>query len=261
VHSVSRLWFWPHLLCLYWIWGSSYLANQSALDGYPPCILAALRCLAAALLFGGYCLTRGGFRLDRQQIVGSLMVGGLLLGFGNAGLLLAQQSVSPGLASILFASVGAWVALFSWLFGKPLSRNEWYGIGLGSLITLTVCASSCGGASFSGICALLISSLAWGLGTVLAHHLRLPHGPDALCVQYLGGVVWLIGLAHQRLEHVSASPPASATLALIYLVVGCSVIGYAVHQYLVRNASPAWASSYVYITPAVALLLQGVLGS
>ncbi|MBS2037656.1 EamA family transporter [bacterium] len=257
---MSRLWFWPHLICLYWIWGSSYLANQSALDGYPPCILAALRCLAAALVFGLYSGLRGRFRLTRSEAVGSLMVGGLLLGFGNAGLLLAQQSVSPGLASILFASVGGWVALFSWLLGQPLSRSEWYAIGLGSLITLTVSASSCGGASFGGVCALLLSSIAWGLGTVLAHRLRLPHGPDALCVQYLGGVAWLILLAHKRLEHLTTTPPVSATLALVYLVVGCSVIGYAVHQYLVRNASPAWASSYVYVTPAVAVFLQGILG-
>lgn len=258
---MSRFWFWPHLICLYWIWGSSYLANQSALSGYPPCILAALRCLAAALLFGLYGLSRAGFRLDSRQIFGSLMVGGLLLGFGNAGLLLAQQSVSPGLASILFASVGGWVALFSWLFGQPLKRSEWYGIGIGSLITLSVCVGTGGGASFGGVCALLMSSLAWGLGTVLAYQLRLPHGPDALCVQYLGGVIWLIGLAYQRTEHVAAIPSLRSTLALAYLVLGCSVLGYAVHAYLVRHASPAWASSYVYVTPAVAVLLQGVLGA
>jgi len=258
---LTRFWFWPHLFCLYWIWGSSYLANQSALDGYPPCTLAALRCLAAALLFGSYSLFRGGFRLDSRQLLGSLMVGGLLLGFGNAGLLLAQQSVSPGLASILFASVGGWVALFSWLFGQPLKRSEWWGIGLGSLITLTVCAGSGGGASFGGVCALLMASVAWGLGTVLAYHLKLPHGPDALCVQYVGGTIWLVGLAQQRLEHVAVMPSLSSTLALVYLVLGCSVLGYAVHAYLVRHASPAWASSYVYVTPAVAVLLQGLLGS
>ena len=62
-------------------------------------------------------------------------------------------------------------------------------------------------------------------------------------------------------EHVAAIPSLRSTLALAYLVLGCSVLGYAVHAYLVRHASPAWASSYVYVTPAVAVLLQGVLGA
>lgn len=246
---------WPHLLCLYWIWGSSYLANESALSGFPPCTLAALRCLAAGALFGLYCLGRGGIQLSRRETLGSLAVGGLLLGVGNAALLYGQQTVSPATASLLFATVGGWVALFSWLSGSPLSRLERVGLALGAA---GLALGLLGSGTATGMAALLVASLVWAGGTVLAHRMSLPHTPDGLCVQYAGGTLTLLALAHPHLQACPGMPTVGAALAFVYLVAVCSVSGYAVHAYVVRNGDPAQASSYVYVTPAVALALQTI---
>ena len=74
-------------------------------------------------------LDRGFFR--RMVVV----VGTLLLAFGNGGVAISEQSVSSGLAALMVAVVPLWMALFSGLWGRWPSTKDWFALALGFLVT------------------------------------------------------------------------------------------------------------------------------
>jgi drug/metabolite transporter (DMT)-like permease len=57
-----------------------------------------------------------------------------------------------------------------------------------------------------------------------------------------------------------ALPGARAALALAYLVVLGTVVGYSALGWLLRNTRPALAMSYAYVNPILALALGSALG-
>ena len=55
-------------------------------------------------------------------------------------------------------------------------------------------------------------------------------------------------------------PSLHATLALAYLIVAGSILGFTAYIYLLHNVRPALATSYAYVNPPVAVLVGVVLG-
>jgi len=68
------------------------------------------------------------------------------------------------------------------------------------------------------------------------------------------GVVLLTasGLTGERL---TAMPTVSGLLAVSYLAIFGSIIAINAYMFLIRNTSPAVATSYAYVNPVVAVLL------
>jgi drug/metabolite transporter (DMT)-like permease len=59
-------------------------------------------------------------------------------------------------------------------------------------------------------------------------------------------------------ERLPAHPSLHATLAAAYLVVFGSLIAFSAYLYVLKHARPAFATSYAYVNPPVAVLF-GVL--
>ncbi|MDE1961854.1 MAG: EamA family transporter, partial [Xanthomonadaceae bacterium] len=74
-----------------------------------------------------------------------------------------------------------------------------------------------------------------------------------------GGIpLGLMALAGgERMPHL---PSLQATLALAYLVVAGSILGFTAYVYLLHNVRPALATSYAYVNPPVAVLVGVALG-
>jgi len=97
------------------VWGTTYLAIRVALETIPPFLMASFRWLAA-----GSCLTIAlvarGERMPGPGAWPSLAVlGVLLMGVGNGGVVWAEQTVPSGLTAVL--EVGSPDALVGWLIG------------------------------------------------------------------------------------------------------------------------------------------------
>jgi len=78
--------------------------------------------------------------------------------------------------------------------------------------------------------------------------------------QMLCGGISLALIAALRGEHLAALPTARATLALAYLLVAGSILGFSAYIYLLHHTRPALASSYAYVNPPVAVLIGVALG-
>src|SRR3954449_9005615 len=97
---------------VYFFWGSTYTAIRIGAAEMPALLLAGTRFLIAGAILLAWCRWRG-LRLiwpGRTMLLFAL-IGLLLLGGGNVGLVYAEQTVPSGLASLVLAVIPLYVAL------------------------------------------------------------------------------------------------------------------------------------------------------
>src|SRR5206468_3967482 len=116
------------LVCL--IWGTTYLAIRIALETFPPFLMAASRWIVAGGLIVGVLAARGE-ALPSRTSWGSLAILGLLmLGFGNGGVVWAEQTVPSGLTAVLVAVSPFWMTGIEAMMpdGEALTRRRVVGL-------------------------------------------------------------------------------------------------------------------------------------
>ncbi len=248
------------LAAVYVVWGSTYLAIRIALEGIPPFLMAGVRFLVAGGALFVFLWLRGAPAPSARQWRSAALVGGLLLLGGNGGVVVAEQWVASGLAALAVATVALWSALFAGLWGQWPRRLEWVGLAVGfggvALLSLE------GGlrASPAGAAALLAGTMSWALGSMWSRRLDLPSGMMASAAEMLAGGAMLVAVGLAFGERVPSAIAPRPLLALAYLVVFGSWIGFSAYLYLLRRVRPAAATSYAYVNPVIAMLLGVALG-
>ncbi len=246
------------LFALYIIWGSTYLGMRFALTSFPPFLMAGIRFVVAGILLYTFLRLRGVATPTRPQIIGSAIIGILLLGGGNGGVSFAEQWVSSGLAAVGIAAVPLWAALFIGLMGRWPKRIEWVGLSLGFIGVLFLNFENGVWANPIGAIALLLAPICWALGSALSSRVSLPPGLMASATQMIIAGIFLLVLGSVLGERIHGIPTASALGSMAFLILFGSLIAFSAYGYLLRNVRPALATSYAYVNPAVAVAL-GVL--
>lgn len=246
------------LVALYLVWGSTYLAIRVGLHSYPPFAMAALRFAIAGALLYAFLRLRGAPAPTALQWRNAAVAGTLLLGFGNGLVCFGEQSVSSGIAAVAVASVPLFAALFGGLYGEWPHRRETVGLVIGFLGVVLLNFGSGMQGSPLGAIALEAAAMSWAFGSVWSRRQDMPAGPMNVAAQMLCGSAALALMAALAGERLPARPALDATLALAYLVVAGSFIGFSAYLYLLRTVRPALATSYAYVNPPVAVLF-GVL--
>jgi len=241
------------LLSLYTLWGGTYLGMRVALEGFPPLFVAGFRQLTAGIILYVFLRLRGAARPTRAQWLGAAVVGGLLLLIGNGGVVFAEQWVSSGLAALALGAIPLWAALFSGLFGRWPRPIEWCGLAIGFAGLVLLNLENGLHANPLGAIVLLIAPISWGLGSILSQRLPSPKGLMASAAQMLVGGVMLFIVGSAIGERMTAFPGPRALGAMVYLIVGGSLIGFTAYGYLLRHTRPAMATSYAYVNPLVAV--------
>lgn len=252
---------------VYIIWGSTYLAIKFAIETLPPFLMAGVRFLIAGTVMIGWARWRGAEWPTRAQARGAAVVGLLLLAGANGGLTWAEQFVPTGIASLVIATVPMWVTLLTWVQpgGRRPRGTVLVGVGLGLLGLLLLVGPGQLNVTISGVgvAALLTSALLWSTGTVYGHGAEMPRAPlMASGVQMFSGALALlvVGMAAGEAGQVSlAGLSLRSGLALGYLVVFGSLIGFTSYSWLIRNAAPAQTATYAYVNPIVAVFLGWAL--
>ena len=246
------------LFALYVIWGSTYLGMRIALNSFPPFLMAGIRFIIAGLLLYTFLRVRGTPAPTRAQLLGSTLIGILLLAGGNGGVSFAEQWVSSGLAAVGIAAVPLWAALFIGLMGRWPKRIEWVGLALGFVGVILLNLENGVWANPIGAIALLLAPICWALGSALSSRVALPPGLMASATQMLLGGTFLLALGLLSGERIHSLPTMGALWAMLFLIFFGSLIAFSAYGYLLRTVRPALATSYAYVNPAVALGL-GVL--
>ncbi|MCU5773254.1 drug/metabolite exporter YedA [Erwiniaceae bacterium BAC15a-03b] len=250
------------LFTLYIIWGSTYYVIRLGVESWPPMMMAGLRFLTAGIILFAVLRLRGHQLPSRRAVLNAAVVGVLLLSVGNGLVTIAEhQNVPSGLAAVMVATVPLFALCFSQLFGIATRWIEWLGIAVGlSGIILLNSGGHLSGNPW-GALMILLAAVSWAFGSVWGSRVELPKGPMAAAVEMLAAGVVLLTASTLSGEKLQATPDLQGFLALGFLIVFGSIIAINAYMYLIRNVTPAVATSYAYVNPVVAVLLGTSFGN
>src|SRR2546428_5478565 len=250
---------------VYIVWGSTYLAIRMGIESFPPLILAGLRHTLVGIFLYPVLRVKTGIRPSGGNWRAAFIAGVLLLFVGNGGVSWAEQTVPSGITALLVATVSLWLVIVDWLRPggvKPVLRVV-MGLLMGFAgLALLVGPAHLGGSERvdpRGAAVLVVASLAWACGSLYSKHGGMPSSPMlAVAMQSLtGGVILLIAglLAGEfRGLHLGAISMRS-WLALGYLIVFGSGIGFSAYIYILHKSTAARVATYAFVNPVVALFL------
>jgi drug/metabolite transporter (DMT)-like permease len=256
---------WVGLATLYLVWGSTFIALAIAVRDLPPFLSMALRHLSAGAILLALSLPRGDRAHDpigRRQVAAATVFGGLLFVTGHGVLAWAQKTVPAGVAALLVGSIPIWMALFDRVgFGRRLTMTGYAGIGLG-FVGLAVLFDPFGKASVDrwAALAIVLSAMCWAVGSLYSRGAPLPRRPLAAAglASLCGGILLtIVSVATGELGR--ADWTIDAVLAVAYLVVAGSLVGFTTYVWLLRAAPVSLVSTYAYVNPIVAVVLAWAL--
>jgi len=247
------------LLSLYLIWGSTYYAMRVALETLPPYSMAAIRFTIAGSLLFVVLRLRGAPLARPREWFAAGAVGVLLLVMGNGFVVLAERSIDSGTAATVVTTMPLWMAGLGWLWGERPKPLELVGLGFGFAGILVL---NGGGFSLRGVdgLALVLSPIAWSVGSLWSRRLPMPAGLMSTACQMILAGLMMFPIALARGERLSGPVSGASIAALGYLIVFGSLIAFSAYGFVLRVTRPLIATSYAYVNPLVALAIGAALG-
>ncbi len=251
---------------IYLMWGATFLAIRYAVMDVPPLMTMVLRCAGgAAVLFAWLAWRRTLVPASRRQWLAAGVAGAFLF-LGCHGLLAwAEQRVSSGEAALFMTAIPLWlIALESVLSRRPPSRRIVISLlfGIGGVAVLTWGEGWSGGATDRVV--LIVSALFWAVGTVIVRRAGTPPpAAQSTAMQLAAGSLVLLAASVAVGEPAGWSPAEISmrgSLALVFLILGGTVLGFGAYTWLLRVTSPAAVSTYAFVNPVIALGLAWLVG-
>jgi drug/metabolite transporter (DMT)-like permease len=259
---------WKTLLAfgiIYFVWGSTFLAIRIGVEEVPPFLLASIRFLIAGLALYLWMLLKG-VRNPTAKQWGSATLLATLIFVGDYGLLFwAEQRVPSGITAVMMATIPAFMALAEIIILRTqrltLQLAIALGIGFCGVAVLVLRSLNLGGAPIdqAGAIVLIVGAINWSIASALSRKLPLPEAKTMSSgAQMLAGGVLLAVVAATRGEFAGFHPAAvsgRAWLALLYLIIAGSIVGFTAYVWLLHHYSPTKVGTYAYVNPVVAVLL------
>jgi drug/metabolite transporter (DMT)-like permease len=264
---------WKVLLALsiiYFVWGSTFLAIRVGVREVPPFLLAGMRFLVAGLVLFGWMRARGTPSPTRREWGGATLLA-LLIFVCDYGLLFwAERRVPSGVAAVMLATIPVFMSLSEIIILKTqrltIRLAAALVVGIGGVAVLVSHSVSFGDAPIDpvGACALIAAAISWSAASALTRKVPLP-AEKAMSsgVQMLSGGILLVlaaGLLGEFRRFQMQAVSAKAWLALAYLIVAGSIVGFTAYVWLIHHESPTKVGTYAYVNPVVAVLVGYFFG-
>ena len=235
------------------VWGVNFVVIHVGLTTTPPLLLAALR---FALVAGSLA-----WFVPRPALAWPRLVAlGLALYVGQFGLLFTAMDVglSAGLAAVVMQSQAVFTVVAAVaLLGERPGRVQVLGVAVATAGLLLIGLDR-GGSSVLGFVLCLLAGASWAVGNLLARTAGVTQG---LGLVVWGSVVaapvlavlalWQVGPA--RLPSALAGIDAAGLLALAYLTVLATVVGFGTWSALMGRYPAAVVAPFTMLVPPVGL--------
>ena len=273
MHASAKPPGWKVLLAfaiIYFVWGSTFLAIRIGVHEVPPFLLAGMRFFIAGIVLFAWMRARGAPSPSFRQWNSITLIALVTFVFDYGLLFWAEKRVPSGIAAVMMATIPVFMALSEILILRTQRLTMRLAlallIGIGGVTVLVSHSLSFGDTAIdtAGACALIFAAINWSIAAVLIRKLPLPaekimsSGSQML----VGGV--LLTLAAALLGEFRgfqfSQVSRTAWLALAYLVVAGSILGFTAYIWLIHHESPTKVGTYAYVNPVVAVLIGYFFG-
>ena len=263
---------WKVLLAfaiIYFVWGSTFLAIRVGVREVPPFLLAAMRFLIAGAILYSWMRMKGIPPLSLRQWGGATLLAILIFVFDYGLLFWAEKRVPSGIAAVMMAMIPVFMTLSEILILNTQQLTVGLGasllMGIAGVAVLVGRSSALGDAiDPAGALALLIAAISWSVASALTRKLPLPSSKamSSGAQMLAGGILLTVaaGLLGEFHGFSLQSVSLKAWLALAYLIVGGSIMGFTAYVWLIHEQSPTKVATYAYVNPVVAVVIGHFFG-
>jgi len=245
---------------IYILWGTTFLAIRIAVQEVPPLFAAGTRFFVAGVALYGFMRIKGQPRPGVVQWRNLALIGLLMFVAEYGPLFWAEKYVPSGVASVLEATL----PLITIVIEMVVLRQQPFR----SRLLIAALLGFCGVGvlllpnkeQHFGILpcvAILAGAISWSLGSVLNRSLELPESKPltAGAAMMLGGGTLLVLSAAFGEMHPFPHVSIRAGMALIYLIVCGSLLGFTAFVWLLARMPATRVASHAYVNPVVAVAL------
>ncbi len=263
--SSTEKWAWAAFIAVCFLWGTTYMGIKVALETVPPFLLGGMRFTLAGTVLAVALRALGHSWPDWRRTPTFLVIGITMLGFGNGGVVWAEQFMASGLVAVLVASTPFWmVGIEALAGGERLTRRTLTGliVGFSGILLLVwpdlrlALSATSGWTWVGGLVSTQLACIGWAIGSTVAKtRLRDTDPLVAAAFQMLAGglVMLLAGAVLGEFGRLAWSPRSA--VAIVYLFFAGSLIGFVAYTYALRHLPMSVVSLYPYVNPVVAVLL------
>ncbi len=258
---------------IYIVWGTTFLGVQVSLKSFPPFMLSALRLLLAGGALAGYCMVIGERLPPRKELLKHAVLGVIIFVGGIVAVVWAQQFIPSSFASAIITTP-FWFVLLDSRQWKYYFNNKFILLGLimgfaGVVLLMAFKPGRAGSDSelmqTLSVLMIVMGSFFWASGS-----LYLRYNPSPVSV-YTSTAIQMLsaGCVALLISAVTGEPGSfdiaavrlDSLMALVYLGLVSSMMGFLCFMWLIKVQPPAVVSTYAYVNPLVATLLGWALAN
>lgn len=258
---------------IYIVWGTTFLGVQVSLKSFPPFMLSALRLLLAGGALAGYCVVIGEKLPPRQELLKHAVLGVIIFVGGIVAVVWAQQFIPSSFASSIITTP-FWFVLLDRRQWKYYFNNKFilFGLIMGFAGVVLLMAFKPGRAGSDSelmqtlsVLLIVMGSFFWASGSLYLRYNPSPvsvYTSTAIQMLSAGGVALVIStLTGEAGSFDMAAVRLDSLMALVYLGLVSSMLGFLCFMWLIKVQPPAVVSTYAYVNPLVATLLGWALAN
>ncbi|HEV7382453.1 MAG TPA: EamA family transporter [Dyadobacter sp.] len=254
---------------VYIVWGSTYFFIHKALEGFPPFFIGAFRFITAGLLMMVWAVIQGDKVFAFKNIKPAIITGLLLLFVGNGVVIWVEQFLPSAMVAIMISSSPLWFVLLDKPKWKENLSNRSTIVGLligfaGVILlfserVLSTFTSLNSGRDLFAMLLVIIGSMTWAGGSLYSKYNATQNTAvvNSTWQMLAAGIAFVPGsILSGELNRLDfAAVPTASWLAVLYLIVFGSIIGFSAYVWLLKVQPATKVSTYAYVNPVVAVLL------
>jgi len=252
------------LFCVAFFWGTTFLGIRIGIETIPPFLLAGIRNLISGFIIFFYLLFQRKLEpINPRQFLRAFILSIMMIVLANGLTTYSEKYITSGLASLISTLSPFFVLILNLILGnEKLSIKTTLGILLGMFGIFLIYQNSLSDLLNpeyrQGVFAILIAVLMWAIGTIITKK-----GSENSLTMLMNVSVQMIiaGIILTAIQFI-LTPTIStenwslrSVLAMVYLAVFGSVVGYVAYSYLITQMSSTKVSVLSYVNVVIALFL------
>jgi len=256
---------WLALVAVYIFWGSTYPAIRLGDRTFPPLLLTGTFYVTAVIVLYPF-VRRSSTSVDRSVCRShwrsAVIVGGLMLLGANGLLSIAEVTLPAGIAAVAGATGLLWLVIFDAVIRRSMPRAlTILGLALGLAgIVILARPGTVQAAEFFAITLILLGGVFWSAGSLYSKHAPHPANPflESQRQMLAGGTLCLLAGVLTG-EAAAVHLTWSAVVAIAWLAIPGSVIGYTSYIYALKMLPASTVATYAFANPIVAVVAGSLI--